>query len=122
MGSKTEDVQEFHELFGIPIGTTDLQELDRADMRFSLITEEVEELEVAMEDEDAEEILDALVDICYVAMGFAVEMGYDFDEAWDRVHAANMAKLGPDGKPIYREDGKVLKPDYWEPPLLDDLV
>jgi predicted HAD superfamily Cof-like phosphohydrolase len=120
--SKTDDVKEFHEAFKIPIGTTTIEELDRVDMRYRLVEEEFEELEQAMDDSDPVAILDALVDIVYVSIGFAVEMGYDFDTAWERIHASNLDKLGPDGEPIYREDGKVLKPNHWETPELDDLI
>lgn len=62
------------------------------------------------------EIADALGDLVYVIYGFALEMGYDLRAVIKEIHASNMTKLGEDGKPIYREDGKVLKgPNYVKP-------
>ena len=66
--------------------------------------------------------LKELADLVYVCYQYAENMGWDLDEALHRVHESNMSKLDEDGKPIYREDGKVLKgPDY-KPPNLEDLV
>jgi len=66
--------------------------------------------------------LKELADLVYVCYQYAENMGWFLDEALDRVHQSNMSKLGADGKPIYREDGKVLKgPDY-KPPSLEDLI
>ena len=66
--------------------------------------------------------LKELADLVYVCYQYAANMGWDLDEAMHRVHESNMSKLGGDGKPIYRADGKVLKgPDY-APPNLEDLV
>ena len=68
------------------------------------------------------EALKELAELVYVCYQYAENMGWFLDEALDRVHQSNMSKLGKDGKPIYREDGKVLKgPDY-EPPTLTDLI
>ncbi len=68
-----------------------------------------------------EECLKELADLVYVCYQYAENMGWFLDEALDRVHKSNMSKLDKDGKPIYREDGKVLKgPDY-KPPNLEDL-
>jgi len=68
------------------------------------------------------EALKELADLVYVCYQYAENMGWFLDEALDRVHQSNMSKLGRDGKPVYREDGKVLKgPDY-EPPTLMDLI
>ena len=58
----------------------------------------------------------------YVCYQFAASQEWDLDEAMHRVHASNMSKLGEDGKPIYREDGKVLKGPNYEPPKLNDLI
>ena len=58
----------------------------------------------------------------YVCYQYAENLGWDLDEALDRVHNSNMTKLGNDGKPIYREDGKVLKGPNYTPPNLSDLV
>ena len=67
-------------------------------------------------------LLKELCDLQYVLSGFAVTFGLPFDEAFERVHESNMSKLGPDGKPIYREDGKVLKGPNYKKPDLSDLV
>ena len=69
-----------------------------------------------------EEALKELADLVYVCYQYATNMGWDLDEAMYRVHLSNMSKLGPDGKPIYREDGKVLKGPNYQPPTLTDIV
>jgi len=68
-----------------------------------------------------EECLKELADLVYVCYQYAENMGWFLDEALDRVHKSNMSKLDKDGKPIYREDGKVLKGPYYAPPNLEDL-
>ena len=67
-------------------------------------------------------ILKELADLVYVCYQYAANLGWDLDEAMPRVHESNMSKLGEDGKPIYREDGKVLKGPSYAPPNLEDLV
>lgn len=68
------------------------------------------------------ELADAIGDILVVTIGTAIALGFDIEKIMKRIHASNMSKLGADGKPIYRKDGKVLKgPDYF-PPFLEDLV
>lgn len=67
-------------------------------------------------------LLKELCDLQYVLSGFVVTFGLPFDEAFKRVHESNMSKLGPAGKPIYREDGKVLKGPNYKKPDLSDLV
>ena len=69
-----------------------------------------------------EECLKELADLVYVSYQYAENMGWFLDEALDRVHKSNMSKLGEDDKPIYREDGKVLKGPNYEPPTLTDLI
>lgn len=106
-------------------------------LRLRLITEELRELAESMRDDDLTGALDALVDIRYVVDGTVVEFGLDsqaperaraghvwtrFDEAFRRVHAANMAKLGPDGKPVIDATGKIRKPEGWTHPDLSDLT
>ncbi len=68
-----------------------------------------------------ENALKELADLVYVCYQFAENMGWFLDEALNRVHESNMSKLGEDGKPIYREDGKVLKGPNYQPPNLSDL-
>ena len=68
------------------------------------------------------EALKELADLVYVCYQYAENMGWFLDEALDRVHQSNMSKLGEDGRPVYREDGKVLKGPNYEPPTLTDLI
>ena len=69
-----------------------------------------------------EHALKELADLVYVCYQYAENMGWFLDEALNRVHESNMSKLGEDGKPIYREDGKVLKGPNYKPPDLSDLI
>ena len=66
--------------------------------------------------------LHQLCDLVYVAVGFADTFGWNFDVAFNRVHASNMSKLEENGKPIYREDGKIMKSSMYKEPYLEDLV
>lgn len=96
---------------------------DRCGLRLALETEELAELAVAMRDNDLEGALDAQIDRRYIADGTTLELGMAgvFDEGFDRVHAANMAKV-VDGKVIKDASGKIRKPDGWKAPDLSDLV
>jgi predicted HAD superfamily Cof-like phosphohydrolase len=95
---------------------------NESDMRHDLIKEECDEVWDAYCHESNEALLKELADLVYVTYGFAAWAGWDLDEAVRRVHESNMSKLGEDGKPIYREDGKVLKGPNYLPPDLKDLV
>ena len=87
-------------------------------LRFDLIEEELNELKVAMQNKDLLEVADALTDILYVTYGAGHAFGIDLDKCFDEVQNSNMSKLGDDGKPIYNEDGKVMKgPNYFKPNL-----
>ena len=88
----------------------------------ALIDEEWSEFHEAFHFLDACEQLKELADLVYVCYQMAASQEWDLDEAMRRVHASNMSKLGEDGKPIYREDGKVLKGPNYAPPNLKDLV
>ena len=84
-----------------------------------LIKEEVEELNAAIQENDEVEQLDALIDILVVTIGAIHSMGADAEGAWQEVLKTNLAKIDSStGKVIKREDGKVLKPQGWEPPNL----
>lgn len=119
--SNQDKVREFHRTFGLPDGTSDPNDSKRFLFRFNLIDEEVTELWnefFRKQKVDKEKLLKELVDILYVVYGMAVEFDLDADTAFYLVHQSNMSKLGEDGKPIYRPDGKVLKgPNYEEPDL-----
>ena len=91
-------------------------------LRKSLIREEVSELVEAIENEEAANVLKELVDVVVVCVGMADTYGWDFDTAFSRVHDSNMSKLDDEGKPIYRDDGKVLKSKNYKYPYLDNLV
>ena len=69
-----------------------------------------------------EHCLKELADLVYVCYQYAENMNWFLDEALNRVHLSNLSKLGEDGKPIYREDGKVLKGPNYKPPDLSDLI
>ena len=96
--------------------------IDNIQVQTDLIAEEYLEFLHAIDHEDRASALKELTDLLYVVWQFAENMGWDLDEAWSRVHASNMSKLGEDGKPIYRVDGKVLKGPNYAPPQLGDLV
>lgn len=114
-------VEEFHQAFDVPVmSTPDVHEWseDRIKLRIKLLREELQELEDAIEIRDKVETFDALLDLQYVLDGTFLELGYAAMKAagFATVHLSNMSKLGIDGKPVLREDGKVLKgPDFWEP-------
>ena len=111
------DVKDFHIAFGQRVGQSPLipEDYNERDLRINLLEEEFKEYINAEEKNDITEIADALADIIYIACGTAVAYGIPLDDVFEEVHASNMAKL-VDGKPIYREDGKVLKPEGWTPP------
>ena len=87
-------------------------------LRLDLIKEELGELEEAMKTKNLKEVADALTDILYVTYGAGYAYGIDLDQCFKEVQRANMSKLGQDGKPIYNDQGKVMKgPNYTKPDL-----
>ena len=87
-------------------------------LRVSLINEELEEFKEAIKNNDLKEVADALTDILYVTYGAGHAFGVNLDKCFDEVQNSNMSKLGQDGKPIYNNDGKVMKgPNYFKPNL-----
>ena len=87
-------------------------------LRYDLIKEELDELKVAMKNNDLLEVADALTDILYVTYGAGHAFGIDLDKCFEEVQNSNMSKLDENGKPIYNEDGKVMKgPKYFKPDL-----
>lgn len=144
-------VREFHDAFGIPCGRYPaVPSLATVKLRLSLIAEEFEELleacgasgmayshhddeyvadviengisRVRLDSVDIVEVADALGDLLYVCMGMALSFGIDLPAVLAEVHRSNMTKLGPDGKPTYREDGKVTKPAGWTPPDIEGVL
>ncbi len=140
--TRAAQVTEFHRAFNLPIGGLDfMPDNDRVRLRARLIAEEFCEMLDAMFNLDGKEtqvnaigvlladiiqdstvrvdmpeFADALADLDYVIEGSRIEFGIDGAPVAAAVHAANMAKLGPDGRPIVRADGKVTKPEGWTPP------
>lgn len=113
-------VKEFHKTYNIGYKedpTVDLGE-DKNVLRFNLMKEENEEyLEAAMNN-DIIEVADALGDMLYILCGTIIEHGLQdkIEEVFDEIQRSNMSKLGADGQPIYREDGKVMKgPNFFKP-------
>ena len=87
-------------------------------LRYDLILEELNELKEAIKDKNLKEVADALTDILYVTYGAGHAFGINLDKCFEEVQKSNMSKLGNDGKPIYNEQGKVMKgPNYFKPDL-----
>lgn len=112
-------VGEFMETFGQNVLTDPTFPAKKVQkMRVKLIREELKELIEAIKDNDIVEVADALTDILYVTYGAGHAFGVDLDACFAEVQRSNMTKLGADGKPVYRDDGKVIKgPNYSEPDL-----
>ena len=126
MKRKLKAVQDFHEAFGLgvkhePIGKLAEQKLM---LRYKLMAEENQEYLEAAKNDDLVEVADALGDMLYILCGTILEHGmqYKIEEVFEEIQRSNMSKLGEDGRPIYREDGKVMKgPNYFKPNILSIL-
>ena len=114
-----EKVKIFMETFGQEVKSKSSLGSDKINsLRLSLIQEELDELNKAIQDKDIVEVADALTDILYVTYGAGHAFGIDLDQCFNEVQNSNMSKLGDDGKPIYNENGKVMKgPNYFRPDL-----
>jgi predicted HAD superfamily Cof-like phosphohydrolase len=117
--SNFEDVKKFMETFGQMVRTKpQFPDEKTMRLRYDLIKEELNELELAMRSKNLKEIADALADILYVTYGAGYAYGINLDKCFKEVQRANMSKLGNDGKPIYNDKGKVMKgPNYLAPNL-----
>ena len=117
--SNFEDVKKFMETFGQMVRTKpQFPDEKTMRLRYDLIKEELNELELAMRSKNLKEIADALADILYVTYGAGYAYGINLDKCFKEVQRANMSKLGEDGKPIYNDKGKVMKgPNYLAPNL-----
>jgi predicted HAD superfamily Cof-like phosphohydrolase len=110
-------VREFHETFGLPAQDAPaLVNEIRAWARLRLLLEETREVAEAVEAGDLQGIAQELADVVYVAYGTALAYGIPLDAVLAEVHRANMSKLDTDGKPLLREDGKVLKSELYRAP------
>jgi predicted HAD superfamily Cof-like phosphohydrolase len=122
MKKRIDAVRQFHSAFGLGIKDKPIADLGEAKnlLRFNLMKEENEEYLEAANNNDLTEVADALGDMLYILCGTIIEHGmqHKIEEVFEEIQRSNMSKLGADGKPIYREDGKVLKgPNYFKPDI-----
>lgn len=115
-------VIQFNEVYGLGIENEPISDLPKKiiDLRYNLMKEENEEYLQAAKENDLVEIGDALGDMLYILCGTIISHGFQdkMESIFDEIQRSNMSKLGEDGKPIYREDGKVMKgPNYFKPNL-----
>jgi predicted HAD superfamily Cof-like phosphohydrolase len=117
-------VADFHRMFGVPLRTCPTPEVpsEEAALRIRLLDEELSELKAAIASGDLIAIADGLGDLAYVLYGSALTFGIDLDAVVSEIHRSNLSKLGQDGRPIRRADGKVLKSPNYSPPRLDWLL
>ncbi len=133
MSSYEKLTRKFHKAMRIPIDAP-LQE-NLLLLRQTLIKEEATELFEEIQNaileikssssvckKTQENMMKELADLLFVSFGFAVSFGFPIDEIFKRVYESNMSKLGPDGKPIYRDDGKITKGPNYHKPNLSDLT
>ena len=126
MKNKLEAVKKFHDAFGItnrtePIAFTNEKEIQ---LRYDLMAEENNEYLEAAKNNDLVEVADALGDMLYILCGTMLSHGMQdkMETVFNEIQKSNMSKLGADGKPIYREDGKVMKgPNYFKPNIKEIL-
>lgn len=124
MNKMQEQVAEFHIAFELPVHVVPKMPADhRLELRRDLIQEELDEFEQACDNCDIVEAVDALGDLLYVVFGAAIELGIDLEPIVDEIHSSNMSKLGADGNPVKRADGKVIKgPNFRKPNLKTILI
>jgi predicted HAD superfamily Cof-like phosphohydrolase len=125
MNKQLNQLLAFHKAFGAGIlNKPGIPSQERCDLRLNLLSEELEELKEAIDNNDIVGIADALVDIQYVLSGSVIEFGLSsiFEKLFDEVHASNMSKLDENGNAIIREDGKVLKSSLYFKPNLKPII
>ena len=121
-----EAVTKFHEAYGLGIENKPQANLSEkiVELRYNLMKEENEEYLEAANNNDMVEVADALGDMIYILCGTIIEHGmqHKIEAVFEEIQRSNMSKLGADGQPIYREDGKVLKgPNYFKPNIQEIL-
>lgn len=126
MKNKIAAVTEFHKVYNLEMKESPTADLGMKKnlLRYELMREENEEYLEAANNNDLVEVADALGDMLYILCGTIIEHGMQdkIDEVFNEIQRSNMSKLGADGKPIYREDGKVLKgPNYFKPNIKEIL-
>lgn len=127
MNKQFEALKIFHNAFGLGCAEKPVCDIgeDKINLRFGLMREENEEYLKAAREGDLVEVADALGDMLYVLCGTIIEHGMQdkMEEIFDEIQRSNMSKLGAEGKPIYREDGKVMKgPHYFAPDIAGILA
>src|SRR6056300_1878313 len=126
MKHQIDAVKIFHETYNLNYKESSIDDIgnEKINLRFKLMSEENEEYLDAATNNDLVEVADALGDMLYILCGTIIEHGlqYKIEEVFEEIQRSNMSKLGPDGNPIYREDGKVLKgPNYFKPDIASIL-
>lgn len=126
MQQQLDKLRQFHRTFGAWLEDAPTVELpdEVVQLRFELIREELEEYREAAERRDLVGVADALTDLLYVVLGTYVSHGLHLHAVplFDEVHDSNMSKLDEDGRPIHRNDGKVLKSDLFHEPDLEGVL
>lgn len=118
---RTKELREFNRAFKLPMADAPTTKAN-FELRKKLIQEELIEYVVACKNDDLIEVADAIADMAYLVIGAAVEHGIELDPIFDAVHKSNMSKLDENGKPIIREDGKVMKSDKYFPPKIEKAL
>ena len=126
MKHKISAVELFHNSFGLGVSNTMRADLGKEKnlLRFNLMDEENKEYYEATNNSDLVEVADALGDMLYILCGTILEHGmqHKIEEVFEEIQRSNMSKLGADGKPIYREDGKVLKGPNYSKPNIESIL
>lgn len=118
---KTKQLLEFNKAFGIQVNRKPTVKAN-FQLNARLIKEELNEYIAANVNGDIVEIADALGDMAYLVLGAAVQHGIELEPIFNEIHSSNMSKLDDDGKPIYREDGKVMKSENYKKPNIKDAL
>lgn len=126
MKHQINSVKIFHEVYNLSYKDSPIADIgiDKINLRFKLMAEENQEYFEAAKNNDIVEVADALGDMLYILCGTIIEHGMQdkIEEIFDEIQKSNMSKLGEDGKPIYRNDGKVMKgPNYFKPNISEIL-
>lgn len=118
-----ERVKEFHRVFGLPSNSEPkFPDAKTIKLRMKLIHEEYEEFLEGLLDKNIVEVADALTDLLYVIYGTGDAFGINLDKCFEEVQRSNMSKLGPDGKPMINDYGKIIKGPMFSPPNLKDVL